>query len=183
MRIKLNRFTKTSLLLTLIGALTACASGPQRYQNQPAVPIGNQIGLNISANVAPDQNRIYIQNHMLVSKVQIDEYQVYCSIVMHRYQEADQPQLKIAPGMFTVSRVRLYNDFLYRPVIYANNDDRYYSPSFGVDFRTEIHLASSAQPDVSALTCTDHRPEYNRKTDYPGRSHFETALGNFVTLP
>lgn len=139
MRIKLNRFTKTSLLLTLIGALTACASGPQRYQNQPAVPIGNQIGLNISANVAP--------------------------------------------GMFTVSRVRLYNDFLYRPVIYANKDDRYYSPSFGVDFRTEIHLASSAQPDVSALTCTDHRPEYNHKTDYPGRSHFEAALGDFVTLP
>ena len=99
-----------------------------------------------------DQNEVFIQNQMIVSKAQIDEEQVYCSVVMRRYQVADQPQLKIEPGKFSVSRVRLYNDFIYRPTIYANNDDQYYSPSYGIDFRTEIHLKSSDQPDIHALT-------------------------------
>jgi hypothetical protein len=183
MRIKQNRLVKTTFLLVLMGTLTACAGGYQNSLNQPAVPIGSQIELNISATVAPDQNRIYIQNRMLVSEAQIDQYQVFCTIVMHRYQEANQPQLKIVPGKFTVTRVRLINDFIHRPIIYANNDDQYYSPSFGVDFRTELLLASDDQPEVSALTCTDHRPKYNYKNDYPDRSHFEAALGEFVTLP
>jgi hypothetical protein len=183
MCIKLNRFVKTTLLLVLMGTLTACAGGYHNYLNQPAVPIGSQVELNISANVALDQNRIYIQNRMLVSKAQIDQYQIFCTIVMHRYQETTQPQLKIVPGKFTVTRVRLVNDFIHRPVIYANNDDQYYSPSHGVDFRTELHLTSNDQPEVSALTCTDHRPKYKHKNEYLGRSDFEAALGNFVTLP
>ena len=183
MCIKLNRFVKTALLLVLMGTLTACAGGYRNYLNQPAVPIGSQVELNISADVALDQNRIYIQNRMLVSKAQIDQYQVFCTIVMHRYQETNQTQLKVVPGKFTVTRVRLVNDFIYRPVIYANNDDQYYSPSFGVDFSTEIYLTSNDQPEVSALTCTDHRPKYKHKNDYPGRSQFEAALGDFVSLP
>ena len=72
---------------------------------------------------------------------------------------------------------------IYNPAIYANNDDRYYSPSFGIDFRTEIHLKSSDQLDVSALTCTEHRPQYGYQNSYPGREHFESALGDLVTLP
>ena len=180
---KQNRLIKATLLLVLTGVLAGCAGGYYNYQNQPAVPIGSQVELNISANVAPDQNRVYIQNRMLVSKAQIDQYQVFCAIVMHRYQEANQPQLKIVPGKFTVTRVRLVNDFIYRPVIYANNDDQYYSPSYGVDFSTEIYLTSNDQPEVSALTCTDHRLKYQHKNDYPGRSQFEAALGDFVSIP
>jgi hypothetical protein len=74
MRIKQNRLVKTTFLLVLMGTLTACAGGYQNSLNQPAVPIGSQIELNISATVAPDQNRIYIQNRMLVSEAQIDQY-------------------------------------------------------------------------------------------------------------
>jgi hypothetical protein len=183
MHIKAAGFARATVLLASVTFLTACASGYQNYLNQPAVPIDSEIELNISANIALDQNRIYIQNRMLVSAAQIDQYQIFCTIVMHRYQEATQPQLKIVPGKFTVSRVRLYNDFIYKPVIYANNDDQYYSPSFGVDFRTELHLTSNDQPEISALTCTDHRLKYKHKNDYPGRSQFEAALGDFVILP
>ena len=183
MPIKIPGLVKATVLLAFITFLAACAGKGSQYPNQPAVPIGSQVEVNISANVALDQNRIYIQNRMLVSAAQIDQYQVFCTIVMHRYQEANQPQLKIAPGKFTVTRVRLSNDFIYRPVIYANNDDQYYSPSYGVDFRTELHLTFNDQPEVRALTCIDHRLKYKHKNDYPDRSHFETALGDFVTLP
>ncbi len=182
MRNKVIQFAKTIFLLTLGGALTACAGMTHNYPNQPAVPIGSRVQMNITANVALDQNRIYIQNRRIVSQAQIDKFQMFCSVVMHRYQEAGKPQLKIVPGTFTVSRVRLYNDFIHNPTIYANNDDQYYSPSYGIDFRTELILKSSDQPDVRALTCTDHRLKYKTRNDYPERTHFEAVLGDFVSL-
>ena len=174
---------KATLFMAFIAAVAACAGTAPTIPNQPAVPIGSTIKLNITANVPLDQDRIYIQNRMVVSAAQIDKEQIFCSVFMHRYQQADGPQLKITPGEFTVSRVRLYNDFIYKPTIYANNDDQYYSPSFGVDYRTEIYLDSSDQPEVRALTCTDHRLKYQQRPNYLDRTHFEAALGDFVDLP
>jgi len=163
-------------------AITGCTSLATRYPNQPAVAIGSQVQLNLSAEVPLDQNRVFIQNGMVVSEAQIDKQQVYCNIVMHNYSEVGQPTMKIEPGKFSVWRVRLYNDYIYQPTIYANNDDRYYSPSFGIDFRTEIHLKSSDQPGVSAFTCTEHKPGYQHQNTYPDRANFEAVLGDFVTL-
>ena len=163
--------------------IAGCASTAYQPPNQPAVAIGSQVQLNLSADVATDQNQIFIQNQRIVSEAQIDKDQIYCTVLMQRYQETEMPQLKVVPGKLSVWRVRLYNDFIYKPVIYANNDDQYYSPSYGIDFRTEIHLKSSDQPDISALTCTEHRLRYEHNNRYPERSHFETVLGDLVDLP
>jgi len=169
--------------LALLATLGGCAGMTYQYTNQPAVPIGSSLRLNLDADVAADQNRIYIQNQMIVSKAQIDKEQMYCSVVLREYQKAGKPQLSVTPGEFKVWRVRLYNDFIHEPTIYANNDDRYYFPSDGIDFRTEIHLKSSEQPNVRALTCTEHRGEYKYHNTYPNRSNFEAVLGDFVSLP
>ena len=164
-------------------AIAGCASIGYQIPNQPAVPIGSQVQLNLNAEVPVDQNRIYIQNERVVSKAQLDKEQVYCSVVMKQYQEAGAPKMKVTPGEFSVWRVRLYNDFIYQPTIYANTDDQYYSPSYGVDFRTELHLKSDNQADVIALECTEHRLKYLHQNTYPERSHFVTTLGDLVTLP
>ena len=102
---------------------------------------------------------------------------------LNDYQKAGGQQMKVEPGHFTVRRVRLYNDYVYNPVIYANTDDNFYLPSFGIDYRTELHLQSNEQPDVVALHCTEHRLKYERRASYPDRSHFNAALGDFVTFP
>jgi hypothetical protein len=41
-------------------------------------------------------------------------------------KEAGKPQFKVSPGEFSVWRVRLYNDFIHQPTIYATTSDRYY---------------------------------------------------------
>lgn len=183
MNTKAISHVKSACVLAIALVVAGCSGLGYQYPNQPAVAVNSQVQLNLSAQVPLDQDRIYIQNQMIVSKAQIDEQQVYCSVVMQRYQEAGKPQLRVEPGTFSVWRVRLYNDFVYQPTIYANNDDRPYSPSFGIDFRTEIHLKSSAQPNISALACTEHRLEYQHHNTYPERAQFEAVLGDLVTLP
>ncbi len=68
-------------------------------------------------------------------------------------------------------------------MIYANNDDSYYSPSYGIDFRTELQLKSSSQPDVRALACTDHQLKYEYNNHYPELTQFQAVLGDLVDLP
>ncbi len=135
------------------------------------------------ANLPVDQDRIYTQNQTMISKAQLDKDQVFCSVFMHGYQDVEQPQMKVTPGEFKVWRVRLYNDFIYEPVIYANNDDSYYSPSYGIDFRTELQLKSSEQPDVPALACTDHELKYDYNNRYPEQTQFQAVLGDLIDLP
>ena len=91
--------------------------------------------------------------------------------------------MNVTPGEFKVWRVRLYNDFIYEPVIYANNDDSYYSPSYGINFRTELHLKSSEQPNVRALAFTDHQLKYQYNNHYPELAQFQAVLGDLVDLP
>ena len=170
----------TLVILFLVGG---CASTATQHTNQPAVPIGSQLQLNLSADLPIDQNRIFIQQQMIVSQAQLDREQLYCSVVLKGYQENGARQMKVEPGSFTVNRVRLYNDYVYQPVIYANTDDNFYLPSFGIDYVTELHLSSSEQPDVVALHCTEHRARYERNADYPDRSQFDSTLGDLVTLP
>jgi hypothetical protein len=179
--IAMSRVRSASALVILL-TITGCASG-RAIPNQPALPIGSELQINLSADVPVDQHQVYIQNQMVVSKAQIDKEQVFCSVVMKGYQEPGERQMKVEPGKFTVWRVRLYNDFLYNPTIYANTDDQQYTPSYGIDFRTELHLKSSEESDVIAVTCTEHRPKYLHQNTFPDRSHFAATLGDFVTLP
>ena len=95
-------------------------------------------------------------------------------------KEEEMPQLRIETGEFTVSRVRLYNDYVHHPIIYANNDDRYWYPPGGVVYRTELYLESPDQPLVRALTCTNHQSEYKIDGYFPLRSHFVTVMGDFI---
>jgi len=183
MRIKLSGFAKAAVVLAFVTFLAACAGRSFQHPNQPVTPIGSTIHLNITADVPLDDNSVYIQNQMIVSAAQIDKYQVYCSVVMDKYQQSAEPQLKIVPGEFTVLRVRLYNDYVHNPTIYANTDDRFYYPSTGIDFRTEIHLKSSNQPEIHALTCTNHSAHYKQAGYYPERPQFEAQLGDFAKLP
>jgi hypothetical protein len=101
---------------------------------------------------------------------------------MNKYQQGDEPQLKLVPGEFKVSQVRLYNDFVHRPVIYANNDDPYWEASYGIHYQTEIYLESAEQPQVKALICTRRTIEYLKVGPYPQRPQFENQLGTHVSF-
>ena len=183
MKSKTIALVKPVFVIVLISVIAGCASNAQKYSNQPAVAVGSAVKLNFNANLPVDQDRIYIQNQTIVSKAQLDKEQIYCSVFMHGYQDAGQPQMKVIQGEFKVWRVRLYNDFIYEPVIYANNDDSYYSPSYGINFRTELHLKSSEQTDVRALACTDHQLKYQYNNRYPELAQFQAVLGDLVDLP
>ena len=57
----------------IFSTITGCAGIAFEYPNQPAVPVGSLVQLNLDAEVPIDQNRIYIQNRTIVSRAQIDE--------------------------------------------------------------------------------------------------------------
>jgi hypothetical protein len=180
---RLNLFTFSSIVgatLVLI-FLNGCAN-PIIYPNQPVVEPDSRIQLNISANIPIDTRRIYIQNAMVLSKSSLDTFETYCSITMTRYQEKDAPQMQVKPGKFRVSRVRLYNDFMHYPVVYANNDDSYYRPSGGIIYRTELHLSSTDQPDIQSVNCTNRKEDFVRNGYYPQRKDFESVMGSFIDL-
>lgn len=183
MSIKPSELAKTSILLISATLLVACTGTSPKHPNQPALPVGSKIQLNITADLPVGENSIYIQNQTLVSSAQIDKYQVFCSVLMNEYQQANEPQQKVEPGEFKVSRVRLYNDYVHQPVIYANNDSPFWAPSFFIHFRTEIYLESASQPQVVALICTRQSVEYKKIGYYPQRPQFEAQLGDFVELP
>ena len=182
MKSKNHSTIKLVLILAFVSFLTACASFQSSYPNQPVVVVGSKIRLNISAEIPMEQDRFHVQNQQLISKEAVDIDRVYCSVVMHSYQEASLPKLKIMPDEFTVSRVRLYNNYVFSPVNYVNNDDNFYQPSFGVDYRTEIHLKSANQPEIKALFCTNHQLIYEPKGPYPIRAHIEATMGELVDL-
>lgn len=186
MRLKTKCVTPLISIMLMAIFITGCASTASRYPDQPAVPLGSTVQLNITADIPIDSKKIYIQNGIIVSKASIDVYSTYCSVSMNQYQDKNAAQMRIVPGDFTVSRVRLYNDYVFDPIIYANNDDRYYYPTFGVNYRTELHLSSSDQPDVSSLNCINRKEDYVRPGHYSGhypvKSEFNVALGSLVNF-
>lgn len=169
-------------LVTFALLITACAGTNQQYANQPAVNPGSKIELNISSTIPPDSDRIYIQNGKVMDKSEIDTYQIYCNLVMRKYQDENGSKLKVTPGEFTVYRVRLNNNYIHRPVIYASTEDRYYYPPLGVDYRTELFLKSSDQPDVKVLSCTRNMEDYSKESRFPKKSQIEKTMGELVNL-
>jgi hypothetical protein len=90
---------------------------------------------------------------------------------MHAHPDAGPPQMKVSPGEFKVWRVGFYND------------DCYYSPSYGIDFRTKLQLKSSEQPHGCALACTDHQLLYQYNTHYLELAQFQAVPGDLGDLP
>lgn len=168
--------------ISFAGLITACASLDSTYPEQPAAAVGSKIQLNISAKVPMDQDRVHVQDGQLLGKQALDIERIYCSVVMRRYQDADQPELKLEPGEFTVSRVRLQNDYVFNPVNYVNSDQNFYQPSYGVNYRIEIHLETAGNSDIRALMCTNHQLKYSPIGPYPTRSHIEKAMGYLADL-
>ena len=179
-RIKFARVALCSVIALLV---TACATPNARYPAQPPIELDATVQLNFSAEIPIGQDRVFIQNGHIVAAEAVDIYQVFCNLRMKRYQSADAPRMKIEPGTFATTRVRLYNDYVHRPVVYANNDDPFYYPSFGIDYRTEVYLQSAAQPDLLMLACTNHQWVYRDDVFYyPTRADFGVALGDKVRI-
>ena len=176
------RFVRPAAMLLLAALLGACTI-TDKYPGQPAVAIGSQVRLNLDSDIPIDQDRIYIQDQRMLSLESVDTGRVYCSVVMQRHQQAGQPRLSVKSGEFKVSRVRLSNDYRHKPVIYANTDDNYYLPSFGVDYRTELHLRSTAQPELRGIYCTRHQIRYQpNQGPYPARDEIESAMGDLLEI-
>lgn len=182
MQLKSIRLTKSAIIISLLVVLSSCASS-NRYPNQPAVAPGSKIQLNITTDVPTDSIHVYFQGGGVISKARIDTYETYCSVTMTRYQEKKASQMRLKPGEFTVQKVRLYNDFSYNPQIYANNDARFYSPSYGVSYQTQLMLKSASQPDIYSLNCINHSDNYTKLGSYPQRLDFESVMGELVELP
>lgn len=162
--------------------ISSCAGTSQQYANQPAVNPGSKIELNISSTIPSDSDRIYIQNGKIISKSAIDTYQVYCNLVMNKYQSVNGSELKVTPGEFTVYRVRLNNDYIHNPVIYASTENRFYYPALGVNYRTELFLESPDQPYVKALSCSRNTEDYSKESRFPNSSQIEMAMKELVNL-
>ena len=166
-------------LLTITGLLSGCVSS-YKYPGQPMVAPGSRIQLNISAKFSADDSRVYIQNGAVISKSSKDRYQTFCTLGMKPGESLTTGKWRVSPGEFTVTRIRLYNDHVHNPVVYANTDLDFYHPGGGVNYRTELHLRSTDQPIVRDLSCTNYNPDYERRGFYPVKAEFIKALGKLI---
>ncbi|MFT5658231.1 MAG: hypothetical protein ACI9KN_001510 [Gammaproteobacteria bacterium] len=179
MKIKFHELFKTLGILAIIGLLSACAGYQSRYAKQLPVQPGDEIKINITADIPLNQARVYSQRGQLISKSDIDKFDVFCSVLMHRINYADNDRLNIVPGKFRVTQVRLSNDYNFQSRVFASNSgDWFYDPPSRVNYDTEIRLQSDEQPEVRALFCVRQIDGYGNH--YPRLSDFEAGWGDLV---
>ena len=178
---KTNYLAAILLLLTAIVLLVGCVSS-FKYPGHPVVAPGSKIQVNISASFPVDGSKIYIQNGTISSKDSKDRYQTYCTLSLDPEKLVAADKWQVSPGEFTVTKIRLYNDYVHNPVTYASTDLDFYHPGGGVNYRTELYLKSADQPIVRDLSCTNYNPDYSRRGFYPVKSEFAKALGNLIAF-
>ena len=164
----------------IIGLTTGCTSTGYKYPGHPVIVPSSTIQLKFSAEFPTDYSKIYIQNGAVISKNAKDRYQTYCTLSTKPGENLATEKSRVSPGTFTVTKIRLYNDYVHDPVVYASTDLDFYHPGGGVNYRTELYLLSDDQPIVRDLSCTNYNPDYSRRGFYPVKAEFVKALGKLV---
>jgi len=176
---KKNYLATILTLLTMTTLLGGCVSS-FKYPGQPVIAPGTKIQLNVSASFSADEGKIYIQNGTVISKNSKDRYQTFCTLGMNPEESLLTQKWRVSPGEFIVTKIRLYNNHVHNPVLYANTDLDFLHPGGGVNYRTELHLLSTDQPVVRDLSCTNYNPDYARRGFYPVKAEFIEALGKLI---
>lgn len=177
MKIKLRELFRIISITALAGLIGACAGYESRYAKKIPVKPGDDIQINITADIPLNRARVYSQNGQLITKSDIDKNDVYCSVLMHKLQLEDGMKLSISPGRFRVTQVRFSNDLSHAPRIFASRE-WFFDPPSNVNYQTELRLASASQPEVRSLICVRQIDGYGNH--YPGPSDFKKGLGSLV---
>lgn len=174
---KLNELPKVIFVIAMAGLLGACVNFESRYAKKVPVQPGNDIKINITADIPLHLARVYSQNGQLIKKPDIDKNAVFCSVLMNRVQKENASQLSISPGGFRVIKVRLSNDENHMSRTFASRE-WFYDPPSNVNYETELRLQSAEQPEVRSLICV--RQIDGNGNYYPDLSDFKNALGALV---
>lgn len=177
MNCNLGKVTKVTALIIMVGLIASCAGFESRYAKQlPARP-GTDIQINITADIPLNKARVYSQKGRIIEKSDIDKNDVFCSVLMNSLQKQNGPKLSILPGKFRVTKVKLSNDYSYKPRIFASREWVYDPPS-NVNYETELRLQSAEQPEVRALICVRQVDGY--RNHYPRLTDFKRGFGTLV---
>jgi len=179
-----TKFSPRLTLISLIILLSGCASGTySRGYERPAVKPGSYVQLNHDYKIPNQFARVHFQNGKQVLRGNIDRFTPHCSILMQDIHEGGQPQQKVFPGRFYVSKVVESNDYgfdrSYVASLIWEND----GPPSNVDYQLDMRLSSSEQPGVRSLICVKNINDYvayNRR--YPNLAEIKMALGDLVTI-
>lgn len=173
-----------SFLIILTVLLTGCSSGSYSNQyNRPAVKPGWHVQIHHEYQIPNQFARVYFQNGKQVLKNNIDRFTPHCSILMQSIHEAGQPQQKIFPGRFYLSKVIKSNDNGFWGSFVATINWANDGPPSNVDYQLDMRLSSSEQPGVRSLICVKNINNYvafNHR--YPGLSEIKIALGDLVDI-
>jgi hypothetical protein len=177
MKSKVNKLSKVMGIIAIGGMAVACASADSRFANLLPVQPGNNIQINITADIPLHKARVYIQKGQLIAKSDIDKYDVFCNVLMNSVQKENAAQLSISPGQFRVTYIQRSNDGYYGWGLFASTEFVLDRPS-DVNYQTELRLQSIDQPEVRSLICVRQASGY-------GNFHldlldFKNALGSLA---
>lgn len=174
---KMSKLPRVVFIITMVSFLGACAGFESRYEKQlPAKP-GTDIYINVTADIALNEARVYSQKGQIIAKSGIDKNEVFCSVLMNSLQKKNGPKLNILPGKFRVTKVKLSNDASYVSRTFASRD-WFYDPPSNVNYETELRLQSTDQPEVRSLICVRQIDGYGNH--YPTLTDFKNTLGALV---
>ena len=167
----------------LVFLLAGCASGNfSTPYDRPAVKPGSIVQINHEYQIPNDFARVYFQDGRQVPKDDIDRFTPYCSVLMQSIR-VEQPQQKIFPGRFYVSKVIESNDYRFDRTYVATLEWEHDGPPSNVDYQLDMRLSASEQPGVRSLICVkninDYVPYHRR---YPNLSEIGIALGDLITI-
>ena len=174
---KLGQLPKIAVIISMLGFIGACASIESRYAKQLPVKPGADIQINITADIPLNKARVYSQKGRIMTFLDLNRSDVFCSVLMNSLQKKNGPKLSILPGKFRVTQVKLSNDEHYVPRIFASREWVYDPPS-NVNYETELRLQSADQPEVRSLICVRQIDGYGNH--YPRLADFKNTLGALV---
>jgi len=175
-----------SKFLPLLVLLPILACKTQSYaENSPyfRIPVGSTVEIRQVLTIPANTARVYIQYGKTTQYQNLDQYEAHCWVLSWKVLPENQT---IKPGNFIVTRLRELEDL----VRYKNNmqfvrtqNNPYQNINGGVtavEYKTELTIHSSEQPDIRKLVCNHWEDPSDAR--HLSLAEIRTTLGDLITI-
>ena len=176
----MSRFLPLLVLLPLLACQT------QSYaENSPyfRIPVGSTVEVRQALTIPANTARVYIQYGKTTQYQKLDQYEANCWVLSWKLVPENQT---IKPGNFIVTRLRELEDL----VRYKNDmqfvrikNSPYQNMNGGVtavEYKTELTIHSSEQPDIRKLVCNHWEDPSDAR--HLSLAEIRTTLGDLITI-
>ena len=175
---------KNLIMSISLGAVTACASGPYPTASPYfTIPQGSHLILKQSLTIPPDTGRVYIQQGLVVSDSEKDQYYPHCWFVSWVVNEAAQ---QIKPDDFIITSSRKNESYAKTQQRFnlANASPVILSGIFfgatAIEYSTELTIHSNRQPNIRQLICSHW--EDPADANHLSLTQINTVLGDIAEI-